>query len=127
MPKRFREENLPIGSLDVDQSRIYEPFLQAYMAWMEGKTTAEERTVVARDVGIPEGFEAPPEHVDIMLQAFVELRRTREEMMQAIPVLERADGSVWAYDDTAIMAAYHVLAPEANVAVLVIGRDPGER
>lgn len=124
MPRRFREENVPIDKLRVDESRIYEPFMDAYTAYLTGKTTPTERTVAARDVGIPEGFEAPSEHVDIMLKSFVDLRRHREEMMQAIAVLERADGSVWAYDDTAIMAAYHVLAPDARVACLVIGRDP---
>jgi len=124
MPRRFREEKVPLGSLAKDRSRLYEPFTTALVATMTGEVVPEERTVTAREVRIPEGFEAPPEHVDAMLAAFVELRRTREEMMEPIAVLERADGSLWAYDDAALMAAYHVLAPDARVACLVIGKDP---
>jgi hypothetical protein len=38
--------------------------------------------------------------------------------------LERADGRLMAYDDTAIVALYHELAPEAAVRCIVIGVDP---
>ena len=124
MPRRFREEKVSLSSLQVDQSRVYEPFTTALVACTTGEVVPEERTVTAREVGIPEGYEAPPEHVDIMLGAFGELRRTREEMMDPIAVLERGDGSLWAYDDAALMATYHVLAPDARVACLVIGKDP---
>jgi len=59
-----------------------------------------------------------------MLVMFMELRRNREEMLETIPVLERADGSVWAYDDAAYVAAFQALAPNANITVSVIGKDP---
>jgi len=124
MPRRFREEKVPLSSPQVDRSRVYELVTTALVACMTGEAIPEGRTVAARDVGIPEGVEAPPEHVDLMLGAFVELRRTREEMMEPIAVLERGDDSLWAYHDAALVAAYHVLAPDARVACLVIGKDP---
>lgn len=44
--------------------------------------------------------------------------------MRGIPVLERADGSLWAYDDVVLIGLYHELAPDAMVRCVVIGKDP---
>lgn len=98
--------------------------MEAYLAYLTGKTTPEERIVAANDVHVPEGFEAPAEHVDYMLESFTSLRRTREEEMTAMAVLELADGSLWAYDDAALITAYHLVAPHARIRCHVIGKDP---
>lgn len=123
MPSRSRTVSIPLSEIQVDESRIYEPFMEAYLAYLSGETIAEERTVAAREVSIPEGYEAPAEHVDLMLESFTWRRRTREEAMEAIAVLERADGSLWAYDDAALIAAYHLMAPNARLRCHVIGKD----
>lgn len=124
VPKTFREIDVPFERLEVDQSRLYEPFVQALMAHITNPAQTRRRSVPVQNVGIPAGFEAPAEHIAMMRPAFQEMRRTREETMQPIPVLERADGSLWAYDDAATIALYRELAPDATVLCDVIGKDP---
>ena len=57
-------------------------------------------------------------------EGFTELRRWREESLYVMPVLKRSDGSLWAYDDAAVVSLYHRHAPGATVHVAIIGTDP---
>lgn len=73
----------------------------------------EMRTVPARKIRIPEGFEATPEGLAIMRRDFASRRRLFET--QAVMVLERRDGSLWSYDDVHAITLYHELAPLAMI------------
>lgn len=126
MPKHFRERRVRVDELESDPSRIYEPFVDAYMAYLRDPATPRRRKVAARDIHIPPQFAAPSEHVAILRPGFEELRRTNEEMMREIAVLEGTVGSLWTYDDTAMVQLYHELAPEAQVQCVIIGRDPAK-
>lgn len=126
MPKNFREEKVPIESLKNDPSRIYEPLVEAYMAEMEDPSVGRNVVVLPSDIHVSPAFAAPAEHVQVLRPAFTELRRTNEEMMRPIPLLERDDGTLWSYDDTAIIALYRELAPDARILCRIIGRDPAQ-
>ena len=124
MPKHFTCERVPVDRVTADPARIYRPFLDAYVRYLQEEGTYVVRDVPANLIGIPVGFAAPPAHIAILRGDFEELRRTAEEMMHPIAVLERADGILWSYDDTAIIALYHDLVPLARVRCVVIGSDP---
>lgn len=128
MPKRYKEEMVPADQLRVDPNfKHYEPFMDAFMKHMEDPAAAERRSVPAKTVGLPAGREPNQADVDGFcpgIDAFNELRRSREEMMYEIPVLERHDGSLWAYDDPVLMNLYHRYAPDAKLIVAIIGKDP---
>jgi hypothetical protein len=126
MPDQIRTETVHVDQLKVhpDSPPIYQPALEATLAYMNGDTMPELRVVVAREVGIPEGYAPPAWVMTPILRVFEQLHRQRADAMRAFDVMERADGSLWSYDAPAMVAAYHAVAPNARVLVRVIGRDP---
>jgi len=102
---------------------IDQVFLEAVKRYMENPDSAEIRTVVARNVHVPEGFEADPKNLRIMRPHFEWTRLQNEEMMTPICVLERADGTLWAYDDAHLITLYHELAPARRVRCAIIGKE----
>jgi len=123
MPKHFKVENLRADELHNDRP-INELFLDAVTRYMQDPDSAEIRTVVARNVHVPEGFEATAEGLRLMRPGFEELRLFTEEMMTPVCVLERSDGTLWAYDDAHLITLYHQLAPARRVRCAIIGSDP---
>jgi hypothetical protein len=126
MPKHFREERIPIDQIQSDPSRVYEPMVEAYMAYYSGQTAGRTVTVLASKIRVAEAFRAPLEHIAMMRPGFTEVRRTNEEHLRELFVLEREDGSIWSYDDTALVALYQELAPGARVLCRIIGTDPAQ-
>jgi len=124
MPKHFSLQNLRADQLHSDRP-VSELFLNAVTRYLEDPDSAEIRTVVARNVHVPEGFEATAKGLRLMRPGFEELRLFTEEMMTPICVLERSDGSLWAYDDAHLITLYHQLAPARRVRCAIIGSDPG--
>lgn len=99
-------------------------FVEAVATYMEKRGQGYEvRTVPARMIQIPKGFEATPEGLAIMRHSFTDIRQ-RLETGAPVMVLERAGGSLWSYDDVHAITACHELAPLAMVRVVIIGYDP---
>lgn len=125
MGKRWKTEYIKAGDLQSD-APIYQPFMDAWLA----VTTGENTDVAYRDVCAAKVMTpalSPVQRAFVSgadYDTFNELRRSREEMMTAIPVLQRVDGSLWAYDDAGTIALYRVFAPTATVRVGIIGTDP---
>jgi len=82
------------------------------------------RDVPAREVsthGVV--FECDATDVDLHHRNFEFMRRQAEEMMQAIPVIEELDGTLFAFDDLNRISLYHRFAPDAIVRCLVLDGD----
>lgn len=126
MGRRWKTERIPARDLHTD-APIHAPFMAAWLAYMRGETNPEPVAVCAGRVNAPP---LSPIQAAFVARAdfhtFNELRRNREEQMALVPVLERADGSLWAYDDASLMTLYHRYAPAATVRLIVIGHDPAE-
>ena len=85
----------------------------------------ERRDVCVGTVRVPDLSPMQAAFVAVVdYDSFNELRRSREEMLSTIPVLERSDGSLWAYDDAAFVSMCHRFAPAATLHVAIIGSDP---
>lgn len=124
MGKRWKTARIPAKDLRSNDLPIYEPFMAAYLAYMAGESNPDLVSVCAGKVKAPQlspmqaGFVAVADYA-----TFNELRRSREEQMAVVAVLQRADGNLWAYDDASLMTLYHRYAPAATVRVIVIGHD----
>ncbi len=100
-------------------------FTEALIAYCgsDNQNAYPVRTVAARQVRIPQGFEARPENLAIMRRDFANFRK-RHETGPPIAVVERSDGSLWTCDDVHLIALYHESASAATVRVVIIGHDP---
>lgn len=98
--------------------------MAAYLAYMAGESHPEPLSVCAGKVKVPQLSPMQAACVAVADYAtFNELRRGREERMAVDAVLQRADDSLWAYDDASLVTLYHRYAPAATVRMVVIGHD----
>lgn len=105
----------------VDQ--IFREATATYLA--SGGQGYERRIVLARDINIPEGYEPLPGRLDNMRPGFQHERRQYETPSSPpIPVLERADGSLWTYENVPILTLFHEMASLARLQVVIVGTDP---
>ena len=93
------------------------------MRHMGGKTNPGERVVPVADLRIAPEFRAPEEHVQLMVGDYRAARRYRRELVAQLPVMERRDGTLWAYDDGATVEAMGRVDPAA-IITCYIDKDP---
>lgn len=125
MPKNTRVKMVNVNDLHVDPSRIYEPMVEAFSDYLADRTIGRTVKVFPAKINVAETFRPPFESLAVMRPAFNLIRRTNEERLIEILVLERSDGSIWSYDDTTLVTLYQELAPGARVLCRIIGVDPG--
>lgn len=120
----FEEKEIGLDEIENDRP-VDQLFTEALIAYhgSNNQDAYPVRTVAARTVRIPKGFEALPENLAIMRRDFANFRK-RHENGPPIAVIERSDGSLWTFDDVHLIALYQELAPVEPVRVVVIGHDP---
>ena len=93
----------------------YRPLTETIERHMGGKANPEERLVPVADLQIAPEFRAPEAHVQLMVGDYRAARRYRQEMVTRLPVMERRDGTLWAYDDYATVEAMRRVDPTATI------------
>jgi hypothetical protein len=110
----------------IDDPRALERlFNEAHAAWLAGDTQdVPIRIVLARDINIPEGYEPLPNRLDQMRPGFQhERRRYETPSAPPIAVVERADGTLWTFENAPILTLFHEMAALARLRVAVIASE----
>jgi len=108
----------------LEPARNYQPFLDACLSNMQDLSSAEICNLGVTTVQVP-----PLSYAELKVLLHMDetdfhaVHASRKAMMSLIPVLQRADGSLWAYADVATVALYRRFAPTATVRVAVIGSN----
>ena len=100
-------------------------FNEAHAAWLAGDAPdVPVRVVLARDIRIPGGFEPLPARLDQMRPGFQhERRRYETPTAPPIAVIERADGTLWTFENAPILTLFHEMAALARLRVAVIASE----
>lgn len=108
-----------------DPRSLEKLFNEAHAAYLSGETAdVPTRIVLARDINIPEGYEPLPNRLDQMRPGFQhERRRFESPSAPPIAVVERADGSLWTYENTPILTLFHEMASLARLKVAIIASE----
>ena len=109
-----------------DNSRALENlFNEAHATYLaSGGDGYPTRIVLARDINIPEGYEPLPNRLAQMRPGFQhERRRFESPTAPPIAVVERADGSLWTYENTPMLTLFHEMASLARLQVAIIASE----
>lgn len=107
-----------------DDRPIGPVFLDALARYIEDPATGTTRTVPAREIHLPVGHPRPADDLRASRPHFTPYRRIAERLSAPICVLERSDGTLWAYDDIHLVSLYQALVPDLVLLCVVIGSDP---
>lgn len=110
----------------IDDPRALERlFNEAHAAWLAGDAPdVPTRIVLAHDINIPEGYEPLPTRLGQMRPGFQhERRRYETPSAPSIAVVERADGTLWTFEDIPILTLFHEMASLARLKVAVIASE----
>lgn len=121
-----RNESPPRTTRRIDGWKPYGPFIDALNGFAANPRSAQRRIVPVTAIDIADEYQ--PNRSSLRgfcpnAERFTELRRSRELQKEPVLVLERPDGSLWTYDDAGILMLYREYAPDAKVAVAIIGTD----
>ena len=116
-----RVEHIPVDNITSDLPS-YQPLTDALIDAMTGGEQPEERTIQAGRLRMEPEF-VSNEAVAIVAQNWEEIRRTQEEFLHRVLVMERSDGSLWVYDDCPFVTVAQRLDPMMPLPCAVF-RDP---
>lgn len=110
----------------IDDIRALEKrFTEAHAEYLAGQARdVPTRIVLARDILIPEGYEPLETRLNQMRPGFQhERRRYESPSAPPIAVIERADGTLWTFEDIPILTLFHEMASLARLQVAVVASE----
>ncbi len=116
-----RVEHIPVERIS-SEPPTYQPLTDALIGAMTGGEQPEERTIQASQLRMDAEF-VSRDAVAIVARNWEEIRRTQEEFLHRVLVMERSDGSLWVYDDCPFVTVAQRLDPTMPLPCAVF-RDP---
>jgi hypothetical protein len=113
---------VPAGQLHTE-GPLYQPLMDVLL---NDTPPDDQRVVGAGELRIAKRFRASPGVVELFVEQFPYLKMHSEEWGECppcIPVMQRSDGSLWVYDDCALVEAAQRVDPNTPF-VCFIFRDP---